>query len=150
MRTSYNNPLKSNGIKRIILILLVTVLIAAYVPVVNSSYAYADSYDYDNAYYMLSLVNQQRAAYGLSAVEMDSGMLDAAMTRAYECTYYFSHYRPDGGDASTLDSTTNSSVYRTVNQRALMNSTLPPKISLKFRRPIKTGSFAIPFHSVRE
>ena len=103
MRTSYNNPLKSNGIKRIILILLVTVLIAAYVPVVNSSYAYADSYDYDNAYYMLSLVNQQRAAYGLSAVEMDSGMLDAAMTRAYECSYYFSHYRPNGGDASSLN-----------------------------------------------
>lgn len=103
MRTSYSNPLKSNGIKRIILILLVTVLIAAYIPVVSGNYAYADEYNYDNAYYMLSLVNQERAAYGLSALEMDSGMLDAAMTRAYECSYYFSHYRPNGGDASSLN-----------------------------------------------
>ena len=103
MKTSYNGPLKSNGIKRIILILLVTVLIVGFVPTVNGDCAYADSYNYDNAYYMLSLVNQQRAAYGLSALEMDGGMLDAAMTRAYECSYYFSHYRPNGGDASSLN-----------------------------------------------
>lgn len=104
MRTSYNTPLKSNGIKRIILILLVTVLAIGYIPVVNSSYAYADEYNYDNAYYMLDLVNQERAAYGLSPLVMDSGMLDAAMVRAYECSYYFSHYRPDGTDASSLNS----------------------------------------------
>ena len=106
MRTSYNNTLKSNGIKRIILILLVTVLAVGFIPTVSGSYAYADDggYNYDNAYYMLTLVNDERAAYGLSALEMDDGMLDAAMTRAYECTYYFSHYRPDGSDASSLDS----------------------------------------------
>ena len=106
MRTSYNDTLKSNGIKRIILILLVTVLTVGFIPAVNDSYAYADdgSFDYDNAYYMLTLVNQERAAYGLSALEMDYDMLGAAMTRAYECTYYFSHYRPDGTDASSLNS----------------------------------------------
>ena len=106
MRTSYNNTLKSNGIKRIILILLVTVLAVGFIPTVSGNYAYADDggYNYDNAYYMLTLVNDERAAYGLSALEMDDGMLDAAMTRAYECTYYFSHYRPDGSDASSLDS----------------------------------------------
>ena len=113
MRISDNTPLKSNGIKRIILILLVSVLTVGFVPAIDSSYTYANSgnveydggiFSYDNAYYMLDLVNQERASYGLSALEMDSGMLDAAMTRAYECSYYFSHYRPDGSDPSSLNS----------------------------------------------
>jgi hypothetical protein len=113
MRTSYNTHTKHNEITRIILIILAVILIAGSVPAVNGSYAYAESgivesdigyYDYDSANYMLTLVNDERAAYGLSPLEMDVIMLDAAMTRAYECTYYFSHYRPDGGDASTLDS----------------------------------------------
>ena len=42
MRTSYNDTLKSNGIKRIILILLVTVLAVGFIPTVSGSYAYAD------------------------------------------------------------------------------------------------------------
>ena len=112
MMTSFNSPLKSNGIKRIILILLVTVLILGPVSAVGGSRAFAYSgtegydggyFDYDSAEYMLDLVNQERAAYGLSPLEMDYGMLEAAMTRAYECTYYFSHSRPDGGDASSLN-----------------------------------------------
>ena len=111
MRTICNTPLKSNGIKRIILILLVIVLTVGFVPAVNGSYAdaysgnvgYAGGYfSYDNANYMLTLVNEQRELYGLSALDMDYEMLDAAMIRAFECTQYFSHYRPDGSDPSSL------------------------------------------------
>ena len=117
MRTICNTPLKSNGIKRIILILLVIVLAVGFVPPLNNSYAYANSgtedygggtISYVNAMYMLSLVNQERADYGLSALEMDSGMHEAAMLRAYECSYYFSHTRPDGSDPSSL----NAKIYK--------------------------------------
>ncbi len=111
MKTSCNSPLKSNGIKRIILILLVIVLTVGFIPAVNGSYAdaysgnvgYAGGYfSYDNADYMLTLVNEQRELYGLSTLDMDYEMLDAAMIRAFECTQYFSHYRPDGSDPSSL------------------------------------------------
>ena len=51
---------------------------------------------YTQAYQVLDLVNQQRAAAGLSALTMDDDLLDAAMLRGFEISVGFSHTRPDG------------------------------------------------------
>lgn len=52
--------------------------------------------DYQNAFSVLALVNEQRAANGLSALTMDTGLLETAMIRAGEQQVLFSHTRPDG------------------------------------------------------
>ena len=57
---------------------------------------------YDYAYQVLELVNQQRAANGLSALSMDRDLLEAAMARAAECSVYFSHTRPDGSQCFSI------------------------------------------------
>jgi len=57
------------------------------------------NYDYANA--VLKLVNQQRAANGLSALTMDSALVDGAMLRAAECKVSFSHTRPNGTSCFT-------------------------------------------------
>lgn len=51
---------------------------------------------YSDAWEVLALVNQERAAEGLPALTMDKDLLDAAMQRAYEIAIYFDHYRPNG------------------------------------------------------
>ena len=51
--------------------------------------------DYQNAFSVLTLVNEQRAANGLSALTMDTGLLETAMIRAGELQVLFSHTRPD-------------------------------------------------------
>ena len=45
---------------------------------------------------MLTLINQERAAQGLSALTMNSAAQSAADVRAAELVTLFSHYRPDG------------------------------------------------------
>ena len=52
--------------------------------------------EYGQAYEVLDLVNAERAKEGLSPLAMDRGLLEAAMQRAVEISYYFSHERPDG------------------------------------------------------
>lgn len=52
--------------------------------------------DYDYAYQVLTLVNQQRSKAGLKSLKMDSELLKAAMLRAAECTVKFDHTRPNG------------------------------------------------------
>lgn len=57
--------------------------------------------EYGQAYEVLDLVNAERAKEGLSPLAMDRGLLEAAMQRAVEISYYFSHERPDGTDCWT-------------------------------------------------
>lgn len=57
-----------------------------------SSSGYNDSY----AQEVLTLINEERAAEGLSALTMNSTVMAAAKVRAKELATTFSHYRPDG------------------------------------------------------
>lgn len=52
--------------------------------------------DYQRAYEVLSIVNKERAANGLSSLTMDKELLSAAMQRAAETSLYWSHTRPNG------------------------------------------------------
>ena len=54
------------------------------------------TYNYDYAYKILDLVNQQRKANNLSELSMDQELLDAAMLRSAELSVYYSHERPTG------------------------------------------------------
>lgn len=54
------------------------------------------TYDYKNAYEVLSLVNSERTAQGLSELKMDAALLEAAMQRAAEISILFEHTRPNG------------------------------------------------------
>ncbi len=54
------------------------------------------SVNYDTAYEILDLVNEERKKNGLEALTMDKDLLDAAMQRAAESSVYFSHVRPNG------------------------------------------------------
>lgn len=60
--------------------------------------------DYSAAYQVLERLNKDRAAAGLSALAMDSGLLESAMQRAAECALYHSHTRPNGESCYSLDS----------------------------------------------
>ena len=57
--------------------------------------------EYGQAYEVLDLVNAERAKEGLSPLAMDRDLLETAMQRAVEISYYFSHERPDGTDCWT-------------------------------------------------
>lgn len=59
-------------------------------------------HDYDSAYRVLALVNQERQKAGLTRLTMDRGLLDAAMKRAVECPNPFSHDRPNGTKCYTI------------------------------------------------
>ncbi len=54
------------------------------------------SYNYDYAYEVLRLLNEERAKYGIQALHMDEELLNIAMYRAGETTIYFDHQRPNG------------------------------------------------------
>ncbi len=59
-----------------------------------------DCYGY--AYQVLDLVNEQRVDAGLSALAMDTGLLDAAMQRAAELSVCFNHTRPNSTTCFTV------------------------------------------------
>lgn len=59
-----------------------------------------ENYTYVND--VLDLVNQTRAAKGLPALVLDSGLLESAMQRAAENSLYYSHTRPDGSECFTI------------------------------------------------
>ena len=52
--------------------------------------------NYNDAFKILSKVNEQRKKAGVSALKMDKDLLDAAMKRAGELAISFSHERPSG------------------------------------------------------
>ena len=61
-------------------------------------------FDYENAYDVLEIVNEERAAEGLPQIVMDKDLMDAAMLRAAELSvaYYGNHNRPNGEEWSTV------------------------------------------------
>ena len=52
--------------------------------------------NYDYAWEVLDLVNEEREKEGVGPLTMDQELMDAAMLRAAETQLYFSHTRPDG------------------------------------------------------
>ena len=54
------------------------------------------------AYEVVTLVNQERAKYGLSALSVDETLMKAAQKRAIETVTSFSHTRPNGSKFSTV------------------------------------------------
>lgn len=62
---------------------------------------------YSYAYQILNIVNEKRAEQGLSALQMDKELLEAAMQRAAECSVYYSHTRPNGTSCYTASSKMN-------------------------------------------
>lgn len=63
---------------------------------------------YGYSYEVLDLVNKERADRGLAPLTMDRELLDAAMTRAAECSFFFDHTRPDGTSCYTASSKMNA------------------------------------------
>lgn len=62
----------------------------------------AENYEY--AFSVLELVNQERQAAGLSPLVMNQSLLDTAMQRAAETSAFFSHTRPDGTSCFSANS----------------------------------------------
>lgn len=60
--------------------------------------------NYDKAYEVLDLVNAERQKLGLSKLEMNQELLDAAMLRASEISIDFAHTRPSGLSCFTASS----------------------------------------------
>ena len=60
--------------------------------------------NYSESFKVLTLVNQERAKAGLSALRMDASLLSAATVRAAETAVLFSHTRPDSSTCFTADS----------------------------------------------
>lgn len=60
----------------------------------SNSGSYTSDQDYINQ--VVALVNQEREAYGLSALATDTSLMNAAQTRSVEIVSTFSHTRPDG------------------------------------------------------
>lgn len=58
--------------------------------------------NYDYAYKILELVNQERKAQGLDALKLDPALMDAAMERAGELVLLFSHTRPNSSRCGTI------------------------------------------------
>ena len=54
------------------------------------------TFDYNKAFEVLNLVNEQRKANGLSGLKMDEQLLEDAMVRAAEQIITFGHDRPTG------------------------------------------------------
>lgn len=57
---------------------------------------------YEYAFQVLDIVNEERAAEGLSPLTMDADLLDAAMQRAAETAVYWDHTRPNGSICFTV------------------------------------------------
>ncbi len=56
--------------------------------------------NYSYAFQVLALVNEERAAEGLSPLTLDKNMTEQAMERAAQVTVYFDHGRPTGGSGT--------------------------------------------------
>ena len=82
------------------------------------------SRDYENAYAVLKIVNEERTKEGLAPVMMNESLLETAMQRAGEIAVLFSHTRPDGSscfDLNTLMSGENIA-YGDITPEKVMNS----------------------------
>ncbi len=70
---------------------------------VDASYeAVTAKYDFDTAYEILRILNEERKAAGLSTLTMDKDLMEAAMFRGGEISVSFSHTRPNGQRCFTI------------------------------------------------
>lgn len=76
---------------------------------------------------VVSLVNQERAGYGLSALTIDTTLQSAAAVRAKEIVSSFSHTRPNGSDFSTIFKEFNVS-YRTGGENLAWGQRSPEEV----------------------
>lgn len=60
------------------------------------------TYNYEESFELLTLINAKRAEVGLQTVVMDEALISSAKQRAAECAVFFSHYRPKGGFCNTI------------------------------------------------
>ena len=67
-----------------------------------SAISYEGQRVYTEAFRVLELVNEQRAANGLKPLKMDLTLLETGMKRAEECRIFHSHTRPNGEQYTTL------------------------------------------------
>lgn len=71
---------------------------------ITASVVIAGNEQYKYAFEVLELMNEERAKAGAAPLEMDSSLLESAMTRAYETSVSFSHTRPNGTDCFSINS----------------------------------------------
>lgn len=83
--------------------------------------------DSSYAYQVVDLVNQERAKYGLSALSVDTTLMNAAQKRAIETVTSFSHTRPNGSAFSTVLSEYNYS-YRTAGENIAYGQRTPEEV----------------------
>lgn len=76
---------------------------------------------------VLELVNQERAANGLSPLTLDTSLCAAANARAQEITSQFSHTRPDGTNCFTILKDYGIS-YRAVGENIAAGQTTPAAV----------------------
>ena len=80
---------------------------------------------------VLTLVNQQRQAYGLRTLTMTQNLTDAAMKRAAELAVNFSHKRPNGDSCYTAfsgNTRAENIAYGQTSPAAVMNSWMNSQI----------------------
>ena len=63
-------------------------------------------YDYSGPQEMMEYINAERQKVGVGTLTLDADLTDAAMQRAAEIAYYFSHTRPDNTKCYTVNSRT--------------------------------------------
>ena len=86
------------GMKKNMLIVLLTVLcLFPGFKIQAAEYKeVSGTFNYDYAFEVLKLVNDEREKEGVPPLSMDKSMLDSAMVRAAEITVTFDHVRPNG------------------------------------------------------
>ena len=84
--------------KRYILILVLTImcLLPGFRTQAADSKDESGTYNYEYAFEVLELVNDEREKEGVAPLSMDESLLDSAMARAAEIRVKFSHERPNG------------------------------------------------------
>ena len=85
----------------IIALIITNLLVSSLKLLANSEGDIIDIYitgthNYDYAYEMLELINEERKKNGLNELKMDESLFSSAMERATEIALYLSHTRPNG------------------------------------------------------
>lgn len=77
---------------------------------------------------VITLVNQERAAQGLSAMRTDDRLQQAAQARAQEITQLFSHDRPDGSSCFTVLSEYGVGGFSTAGENIAAGQSTPEQV----------------------
>ncbi len=85
--------------------------------------------NYAYAFSVLTLVNQERAAEGLSPLTMDKNMTEQAMERAAQVTLFFEHQLPSGGNLLQIMMSQYPSAYgSTAGENIALNQSSPSAV----------------------